>query len=120
MDYTARKERKKVSKRLKKARQQEAQPDAFLNKKQYSILLRIVSACLIHAFLVSSFAWAAPITSNPKYSLARWTHTEDPAVNREMYAAMYRESKFVWGIKPASRHDDTLKKLCARGFLLRD
>jgi len=34
----------------------------FHNKKRYSILLRAIAVCLIHAFLVSNLAWANPAT----------------------------------------------------------
>ena len=90
----------------------------MLFNKRYSIVLRAISVLLIHAFFLSNVAWAVPITSNPKYSLARWTANEDYQVKREIFATMYRESGLVWGIKPGTRHDRTLKRLRARGFLL--
>ncbi len=89
----------------------------LFGKIRYSVLSRVTSAFLIHAFLLSNIALAAPVASNPKYSLARYTATRDYKVNREMYAAMYRKSGFVWGIKPGTRYDRDLERLHARGFL---
>ncbi|MCK4464043.1 MAG: sensor histidine kinase [Candidatus Omnitrophica bacterium] len=86
------------------------------DQKKCSMVLRVISTILIHAFFLSEVAFAIPIDFNQRNSLSPWTATETQ-IKQKAIAELYRKSKFIW-IAKSERYLNLLERYNAKALRL--